>query len=349
MIDRSTFPIAPLLAVLVSCAPPVSRVPLLQVGQTLPTDQPFVNQAGRTFRWSQLRGRSVVLAFMHTRCRDASQCAATSAKFAVMQRDLPRGSRLLEVTLDPAYDRPAVLRRYGELFSQDPRYWTLATGDPRSVLQFVRRFIAVSPGREPADREHSEALAIFDGQQHLASLTGRTDWQPDEALAEVRETVGDAGNPFDRLKLWSRNIGAAFGRVGALCGDAVAGLDAWSVVPIPSNLVVSAKSPRVLPRPPVAQPNAPPRIIRIWFSTLTLEPGMWFDGTIIASTNVASVEVRTAAFSINSTHVAPGIYRFHMQILELPPLSRRHSYELFIIARNTPGLQEVERTTIRVQ
>ena len=93
----------------------------------------------------------------------------------------------------------------------------------------------------------------------------------------------------------------------------------------------------------MAAPNAPPRIVRIWLSTLTIEPGTWFDGTILVSTNVASVEVRTAAFSINSAHVAPGIYRFHTHVLELPPLSRRHSYELYIIARNTPGVERSRR------
>ena len=365
MIFGSVFPITPdrtqpirliaaialLLAVPLGADAPVSNafVQLLQVGQPIPINQSFVNQGGRAFRWSQLRGRSVVLAFMHTRCRDATQCAATSAKFAAMQHDLPRGSHLLEVSLDPAYDTPAVLRRYGAIFGQDPRYWTLATGDPTSVLAFVRRFISVLPGPKSGDREHSDALAIFDRQQNLESLTAGTDWQPDEVLAEVQQTLGDASNPFDRLKLWSRNIGAAFQRIGALCGDALTAVDAGSVAPVPPNLVVSAKSPRLLPPPPVAQPNAPPHIVRIWLSTLTLEPGIWFDGTIVASTNVASVEVRTAAFSINSTQMAPGIYRFHMQILELPPLSRRHSYELFIIARNTPGVQEVERTSIRVQ
>jgi hypothetical protein len=87
----------------------------------------------------------------------------------------------------------------------------------------------------------------------------------------------------------------------------------------------------------------------MWFSTLTIRPGSWFDGTIVASTNVASVEVRTAAFSINSDHVAPGLYRFHTHVLELPPFSRRHSYELFIIARNTAGDQEVERAPLRVE
>ena len=87
----------------------------------------------------------------------------------------------------------------------------------------------------------------------------------------------------------------------------------------------------------------------MWFSTLKIEPGSWFDGTILVSTNVASVEVRTAAFSINSSHVAPGLYRFHAHVLELPPLSRRHWYELYIIARNTPGAQQVEKAPLRVE
>jgi hypothetical protein len=120
-------------------------------------------------------------------------------------------------------------------------------------------------------------------------------------------------------------------------------------VGVPLNLTVSAKQPHAWPTPPVAAPNAPPRIVRVWFSTLTITPGSWFDGAILVSTNVASVEVRTAAFSINSDHVAPGLYRFHTHVLELPPLSRRHSYELYIIARNTPGDQEVEEAPLRVE
>jgi hypothetical protein len=120
-------------------------------------------------------------------------------------------------------------------------------------------------------------------------------------------------------------------------------------VAVPLNLTVSEKQPRGWPSPPVAAPNAPPRIVRIWFSTLRLEPGSWFDGTILVSTNVASVEVRTAAFSINSTHVSPGLYRFHTHVLELPPLSRRHWYELYVIARNTPGAQQVEEASLRVE
>ena len=136
-----------------------------------------------------------------------------------------------------------------------------------------------------------------------------------------------------------------------LCGAlifVIAGC-ASKTVSVPTNLTVSSQVPQPMPTAPVEKPNAPPHIVSIWFSTLTIRPGTWFDGTIVGSTNVASVEVRTAAFSINSTHVAPGIYHFHMQVLELPPFSRRHSYELYIIARNTPGDQEVEEAPLRVE
>jgi hypothetical protein len=104
-----------------------------------------------------------------------------------------------------------------------------------------------------------------------------------------------------------------------------------------------------MPTAPYAHPNDPPRIARMWFSTLTLQPGIWFDGVIVGSTNLASVEVRTAAFSINSSHVGPGVYRFHMRVLELPPLSRRHTYDLSIIGRNAAGVETIEEAPLRVE
>jgi hypothetical protein len=129
----------------------------------------------------------------------------------------------------------------------------------------------------------------------------------------------------------------------------VVGACSPNTVSIPSNLFVGPKKPNAWPTPPVAKPEAQPQIVVMWFPTLTLHPGMWFDGTIVVSTNVASVEVRTAAFSINTAHVAPGLYRFHTRILEVPPFSRRHSYELDIIARNAAGIKQVEQAPLRVE
>jgi hypothetical protein len=122
-----------------------------------------------------------------------------------------------------------------------------------------------------------------------------------------------------------------------------------SSVTVPSNVVVADHQPRAWPTAVVQTPDAPPHLLRVWLSTLTIHPGMWLDGSVVADTNVASVEIRTAAFSINCEHVGPGLFRFHTLFLELPPLSRRHTYQLDIIARNTPGDEEVEHAPLRIE
>ena len=103
---------------------PLRRVTPLKIGDVVP-DTPFLDQTAKPFRFSQLRGKDVVLSFIYTRCADARMCPLISAKFAKLQelagkRDL----HLVEVTLDPTYDRPPVLARYAGAYKADPRRWS---------------------------------------------------------------------------------------------------------------------------------------------------------------------------------------------------------------------------------
>src|SRR3984885_7798951 len=116
------------------------RVVPLHIGDVVP-DTPFTDQTGRPFRFSQLRGEDAVLAFVYTRCQDPRMCPLISAKFhALQQRIGARKMHLVEVTLDPSYDRPDVLARYGKLFGADPKQWTLAVGDAEPTLDFAAKF-----------------------------------------------------------------------------------------------------------------------------------------------------------------------------------------------------------------
>jgi len=117
----------------------------------------------------------------------------------------------------------------------------------------------------------------------------------------------------------------------------------------PANFTVSVKMPAPWRNTIVAPANAPPRILRIWLSRLVIAPGSTLEGAIATTTNVASVEVRTAAFSINSQHVAPGQFRFRTRVLELPPLARLHTYTLDVIARNTAGTAQVEQAPLEMK
>src|SRR5665213_2715865 len=105
----------------VTSGSPLRRVVPVHVGDIVP-DTPFVDQTGRPFRFSQLRGEDALLAFVYTRCQDPRMCPLISAKFhALQQRIGTRKMHLVEVTLDPSYDRPPVLARYGKMFGADPR------------------------------------------------------------------------------------------------------------------------------------------------------------------------------------------------------------------------------------
>jgi len=205
-------------------------VPTVAIHQLLPADPRLVDQEGHPLRWSELRGRAFAVTFVYTRCRESAECPATSAKFAQLQHEIPPGTRLLEITIDPVYDTPPVLRRYGALFGEDPSRWTLLGGDPQTVLTLAKRFdVAVLPGKHPGTLEHGEAIAIFDRQERLVSLTAGNSWQPREVRSELEFASGRSSNPFDRYTLWFRNFGIACGAL-LTTGDRLARPMAVSVV-----------------------------------------------------------------------------------------------------------------------
>ncbi len=178
-----------------------ARVDLLHDGDTVP-DTAFVDQTGRPFRFSQLRGEDVVLAFVYTRCQDPQMCPLISSHFNLMQREMgTRPLHLVEVTLDPSYDRPPVLARYGRLFGADPRRWTLAVGDAQKTLDFAARFgIAVfhDPG---AGLIHSENTVEIGPDGTILRMYPDASWQPDAILADIDARRAALTDPFARLRL----------------------------------------------------------------------------------------------------------------------------------------------------
>lgn len=110
---------------------------------------------------------------------------------------------------------------------------------------------------------------------------------------------------------------------------------------IDASIAVSPARPQPWPTPLRYAPDAPPKIQRVWFSTLHLTQGKGFEGAAVTSTNVASLEIRTAVFSINAPRTDFGRFAFKLHILEFPPMLK-HTYPMQIIARNTAGTEEVE-------
>lgn len=153
-----------------------------------------------------------ILSFIYTRCPDPQMCPLVTLKFGRML-PLLAGTpiALLEVTLDPAYDTPPVLRRYARAVGADGTRWTLATGEPRALEAFAERAGLLVARPRPGVITHTEAVLIVrDGV--VEENIGGNDWTAAEIAAEARSVAALPADPLQRALL------RAFGGLERLCG-----------------------------------------------------------------------------------------------------------------------------------
>jgi protein SCO1/2 len=152
----------------------------------------YVDQDGRAFRLADGRGKVRLATMFYTSCPYICPLIIDSAKgveHALTPTERERLAILL-VSLDPARDDPAALKRIATKRRLDPARWTLA----RTEAAGVRRTAAVLGirYRALADGEfnHSSALVLLDGEGRVLARTEQLGVQPDPAfLAAVRAAL----------------------------------------------------------------------------------------------------------------------------------------------------------------
>jgi cytochrome oxidase Cu insertion factor (SCO1/SenC/PrrC family) len=111
------------------------------------------DQLGHAFDSRTTAGKDLVIAAFHTTCHQT--CPLYTALFFQLQKRMPPGVLLAEVTTDPAIDTPAVLDRYNRSIGAG---WTFATGPAAAVAEFWKPF-----GVELASGDsHVSTLALVD-------------------------------------------------------------------------------------------------------------------------------------------------------------------------------------------
>ncbi len=193
-------------------ARPRPFVPVLREGDAVPSAA-LLDQRGRPFSFATTNGRTTIVSFIYTRCRDAQMCPLVAAKFARMQREL-RGApiRLVTVTLDPAYDTPIVLARYGAAYGANPAVWTFVTGPAAAIDDVAGRLGILVERPRPGVIVHSEAAIIVDADGRIARFIDGAAWLPDDVLGAARQVAAIVDNPFVRVRLWLASSASA------LCG-----------------------------------------------------------------------------------------------------------------------------------
>lgn len=190
--------------------PRVTRI--LGVGDRLP-GVPLVDQRGRLVHLSDFIGKTTVVSFIFTRCKDADECPAVTAKFHYLQEQFGNGPfHLVEITIDPKYDTPAVFAGYAKKFDVDPARWSLLTGEPSMVKTIGDDFNLSVVEDKPGDFLHNDVTLLVAPDGRIAQVIQTDAWPPKDVLAASRNLAGLSSSPLRRLNLWLMS------GIIALCG-----------------------------------------------------------------------------------------------------------------------------------
>lgn len=147
----------------------------------------FLNQSGEVFGSEQLTGAPYVASFLFTRC--PTVCPLISQKLAELQQQLRDGGlpvRVVSFTVDPEFDRPEILKAFGETYGADSERWFFLTpqdAQDEEFLPFLENAfsVGVEKGESIMDLAHSQKLLLID---QFGRLRGYFD-ASSEGIAEI--------------------------------------------------------------------------------------------------------------------------------------------------------------------
>lgn len=158
-----------------------------QAGEQVP---PFrlIDEHGRTFSMSSLRGRPVAITFIYSRCPLPDYCPRMNSNFAELlkkERDNSQGGnlRLLTISFDPEHDTPEVLRLMHAQWAHgtDARNWMFAVVPKKTLPQTLEWFgLTALPEQGVITHSLSTTLVAPDGKV-IAWWHGNA-WTPEDVM-----------------------------------------------------------------------------------------------------------------------------------------------------------------------
>ena len=172
-------------------APSVHLTPHeLLTGEAVP-DVDMVDQDNRTFHLRDDKGKAVLITFIYTRCPMPDFCPRISSNFSHIHDALKQNpslyghTQLVSITLDPIYDTPAVMRKYGLAYLDgsvdDLRSWTFAstsTGD----LQALASAFGLEYFADGNQINHSMSTVLLSKDGRVAQVWKGNDWRWEDIL-----------------------------------------------------------------------------------------------------------------------------------------------------------------------
>jgi protein SCO1/2 len=134
----------------------------------------LTNQLGAAVSIDDLKGQVWVADVMFTRC--PGPCLTLSKKFATLQDRLPKNKKvkLVSLTVDPEFDTPEVLERYGKRLGTNADKWWFLTGDKAELRRLaIHDFQFVVMDKDKKEMENEDDLFIHSTYFMVVDQQGR--------------------------------------------------------------------------------------------------------------------------------------------------------------------------------
>jgi len=168
-------------AALCSCSHPPKEIPVYGTVASFH----LTSQTGEDFDSNTLLGHVWVADFIFTNCE--GPCPRMSAYMRSLQKattDLP-DLKFVSFTVDPKRDTPAVLTKYGQEYSADPRRWYFLTGDPKILDGLDHDSFKL--GNVGSAMDHSTRFVLVDQKGQIRGYYGIATGDPvPELSADAR-------------------------------------------------------------------------------------------------------------------------------------------------------------------
>ncbi|HUZ49666.1 MAG TPA: hypothetical protein VMW12_08015 [Candidatus Dormibacteraeota bacterium] len=166
---------------------------------------------------------------------------------------------------------------------------------------------------------------------------------PTSAPASATPSIAPSVAPLSRAAQTPVPAASAVstGAPGSAATTAPAAVPAATATASAPPSPAAAPTPAPAPAPkrvPIRPADAAPKIVSVSVSQRTMHPGQTISGTVLTSSNVASVEVRIATYSIDMQKVGVGRFAMAYTVPNVPVFFRGN-YTMQVIARNSAGDQ----------
>jgi protein SCO1/2 len=103
-------------------------------------DITLTNQNSRAISLSSLRGKPVLVGFVHTMCKGVCQMMTANMRSVASALAPATSVTMLLITTDPAEDQPAQLLQYAKAQDLSGKEWILVTGPEDSIKRVMRLY-----------------------------------------------------------------------------------------------------------------------------------------------------------------------------------------------------------------